>query len=141
MNRLQRRTPLRSDPATTRDWQRRSKPLARTTRLRPLGEVRRRMRRLGEVDGPVCEVARMSRCALTGAEPRPRNHPHHTGRTRRDWTRSGECLVVPLAPDVHRDYHDLPRAQWRAKYGTEKPGRPEMRELARWFGEKWMEGR
>lgn len=106
-------------------------------RLAAVGRRGKRMKRNHEVDGPVCEAARNAPCMLSFRIPDPKNHPHHTGETRRDYSATGDCLVMPLAPEIHRDYHDMTMKQWAKKYGRAKPFRWEMREMAKRFGEQF----
>ena len=131
---MRRRLPLDRDISKLAMWKRRRSELKRS-RLRPVGAKRRRDRRLGLVDGPLCEKARKSSCAVTGLEPTDEqpNHPHHVqgGYPRKDWV-NGCGNVIPLAPGVHRDWHALGPTRFEAKYGWT---RDNMLEYAHMFGE------
>lgn len=123
------------------------KPLARTkrlkavARLKSIGKRKARMKREKQVDGPVCDWARAQPCWLTG-RPKP-SDPHHvreTGETRRDWNARGECRVLPLNHEVHRDWHDLDSEKFEAKYGFARPTKRELGDMAAVAGECFRRG-
>lgn len=120
---MKRRKPLRSDPEKIREWERRSRERRRVrsgklrrSRLRPVGRRKKRMRRAGLVDGPLCDYVRGNQCGVDYCvEPGVPHHVEH-GTLRVDWTvseRTSEGFPAALVGRVcclchyhHQLYHD-----------------------------------
>ena len=125
---VKRSGPIRRDSEKSKAWANK-----RRKRINPFGKRKKRWKEQGLVDGDICAAARKHHCWLTGAEG-PCD-PHHTGPVRLDHDpETGDCWVMPLHWEVHRDWHQQSASRWLAKYGFSKPTPTEMRQFSREFG-------
>lgn len=96
-----RRSPLkRSAKRLKRTALPHGNPPGRKARLAPIGKRKKREKRAGLVDGPLCEKATAMPCCVCGARP---VDPHHVsgGTLRRDYLPDGTPNVAPLCRKHH----------------------------------------
>lgn len=112
---MKRRTPLRSDPEATREWQRRSREKqieaqrSGNGKFRS-GRIKARRKSARERDDYIAKVygsrerlfaVKAMPCSVPGCDHRPsENHHLHAGRDGRIWQN-----VVPLCFEHHLAYH------------------------------------
>lgn len=105
-----KRSPLRSNPETTRAWQDRSrKPLARVP-MKKRNPVRLAKRRAEEFGADAALIRALPCCVCSAPGP---NHPHHV-RSRGAGGKSDS--IVALCAEHHEEIHRIGRKSFAEKY-------------------------
>lgn len=139
-----KRTPLRSDPENTREWQRRSqdrlrergglkttKPLESHTAIPSVNRERRKKLREKQFGEKRDWVIREP-CEVTG-ERSNRIHPAHVLKTR---GAGGDKLgLVPLRWDVHRSFDEDSDEEFLRKWGRTKES---VKRTAALYEDRWQ---